>query len=60
MIMTYICDLGIAYARTVSDVIAKKNGTFVERPKIKKGVKKQRGTVTKNLITKTKIISQKP
>ena len=34
----------IAYARTVSDVIAKKNGTYVERPKVKKGVKKQRGT----------------
>jgi len=34
----------IAYARTVSDDVAKKNGTYVERPKIKKGVKKQRGT----------------
>lgn len=48
----------IAYARSKSDVIAKKDGTFVERPKIKKGVKKQRGTVHSFLFLQLYIITK--
>lgn len=32
----------LAYSATTSDIVAKANGTYVPRPKIKKGVKRQR------------------